>query len=90
MNSLHCIVKGKVQGGNFQAWLQKQAEVLGLTGWVRNIADGEAEILAQGDQSKFKDFEELIRTEAPLPEVESMIFEEVDYDKTFDVFQMRG
>lgn len=90
MKSLHCIVKGKVQGGNFQGWLQKQAEVLGLTGWVRNIAEGEAEILAQGDPGKFKDFEDMIRTEAPLPEVDSITFEEIEYDKAFDVFTMRG
>lgn len=90
MKSLHCIVTGKVQGGNFQGWLQKEAEQLNITGWVRNVADGQAEIIAQGDPTALKSFDELLRTKAPLPDVEDIRCEVVDYDKTFEKFEMRG
>lgn len=90
MKSLHCIVKGKVQGGNFQGWLQKEAEDLGVTGWVRNIVEGEAEIIAQADDSKLAEFEERIRNKAPLPEVEEIKTERIEYEKTYDSFAMRG
>lgn len=90
MKSLHCIVKGKVRGGNFQHWVRKEAEVLGLTGWVRNLEETKAEILAQGDESKFARFEELLRTEPPLPSVEDIHVEIIDYDTEHDVFEMRG
>ncbi|KAB1442897.1 acylphosphatase [Pseudodesulfovibrio senegalensis] len=90
MKSLHCIVKGKVQGGNFQGWLHKEAEQLNITGWVRNVADGEAEILAQGDPTDLKTFDGIIRTKAPLPEVDEIRCDIVDHDKTFDKFEMRG
>jgi len=34
-------VKGTVQGVNFRAWTQKQAQKLGtVTGWVMNTPDG--------------------------------------------------
>jgi len=34
-------VKGTVQGVNFRAWTQKQAQRLGtITGWVMNTPDG--------------------------------------------------
>ncbi len=90
MKSLHCIVKGTVQGGNFQGWLQKEAEQLNINGWVRNIADSEAEIMAQGDPTNLKELAELIRNKAPLPDVEDIQCEVVDYDKTFEGFEMRG
>lgn len=43
-------VKGRVQGVYFRAWTQKAAKNLGLTGWVRNRADGSVEIEAEGKQ----------------------------------------
>ena len=41
-------VTGKVQGVWFRAWTVKQAEGLGLDGWVRNRHDGSVEALAVG------------------------------------------
>jgi acylphosphatase len=41
-------VTGKVQGVWFRAWTVKQAEGLGLDGWVRNRIDGSVEVLAVG------------------------------------------
>lgn len=90
MNSYRCIVKGKVHGGNFQGWVQREAEHLGLTGWVRNVKDREAEILVQGDTEKLKQFEHQLRTKAPLPEVDEIHCDPFDHDKTYDQFEMRG
>jgi acylphosphatase len=33
-------VTGRVQGVSFRAWTLRRAEALGLSGWVRNEADG--------------------------------------------------
>ncbi|MGM0661369.1 MAG: acylphosphatase [Pseudomonadota bacterium] len=33
-------VSGRVQGVNFRAWTQVEAQGRGLAGWVRNEADG--------------------------------------------------
>lgn len=90
MKSYRCIVKGKVHGGNFQGWAQKEADRLGLTGWVRNVRDREAEILVQGPAEKLGKFRELLRSEAPLPEVDSISCEAVEYDKDWNTFEMRG
>lgn len=42
-------VTGRVQGVGFRAGTWERAHALGLTGWVRNTADGAVEIEAQGD-----------------------------------------
>ena len=47
--TLHIIVKGRVQGVYFRANTQKQASKFNLKGLVRNLPDNSVEIIAQGD-----------------------------------------
>lgn len=49
---IHVIVKGRVQGVYYRASTQEQAETLGLTGWVRNMENGDVEFEAQGTQEQ--------------------------------------
>lgn len=43
-------VRGDVQGVGFRAFVMRQANALGLDGWVRNRYDGTVEVLACGDE----------------------------------------
>lgn len=90
MKSLHCIVKGDVRGGSFQGWVQKQAEQQGLTGWVRNVEDGVAEVLVQGDAGKFEGFAKLLETKSPVPNMNEFKSEIIDYENLHSAFEMRG
>jgi len=49
MNCRHYYVSGHVQGVYFRGSTQRQAQALGITGWVRNLSDGRVELLACGD-----------------------------------------
>ena len=48
-------VRGRVQGVFFRASAQREARRLGLTGWVRNRADGSLEIVAEGEEAALRD-----------------------------------
>ena len=47
----HVFVSGRVQGVNFRYYTQRQAQAEGVTGWVRNNADGRVEVLFEGEES---------------------------------------
>lgn len=47
-------IKGKVQGVGYRAFVELQAEMLDLEGWVRNRRDGSVEAVVAGDARKIE------------------------------------
>ncbi|MFU2210166.1 acylphosphatase [Solidesulfovibrio sp. C21] len=88
--SLHATVSGKVQGVYFRAWVFDQAKSLGLTGWVRNLRDGQVEILAQGEAAALDALRQRLPGGSPLSLVESVEADMIDYDKAYNAFEIRG
>ena len=59
--ALHAVVHGLVQGVNFRYFVLRNARLLGLTGYVRNLQDAGAdwenervEVVAEGDREKLE------------------------------------
>lgn len=50
-------VTGRVQGVGYRAFAVDAARAEGLTGWVRNRADGEVEVHVEGDAEALARFE---------------------------------
>lgn len=46
--AVHCVIHGIVQGVFFRASTQREAQRLGLVGWVKNLPDGGVELMAEG------------------------------------------
>ena len=52
----HYRVKGRVQGVGFRYFAQSSAARHQVTGYVRNLADGRVEVLAEGPQIAVEEF----------------------------------
>jgi len=46
------LVRGRVQGVGFRWFVEREARLLGVAGWVRNNTDGAVEVLAQGSREQ--------------------------------------
>jgi acylphosphatase len=46
--SVQVRITGRVQGVSFRVWTERRANALGLSGWVRNLANGDVEAVFSG------------------------------------------
>lgn len=87
---LTVIVKGRVQGVYFRDFVQKQAQALGLNGFVRNLPDfTKVEIQAEGDKDKLELLLSKVKVGPPGAKVEKMKTIWSQSQDTFKVFEIR-
>lgn len=55
-------VIGYVQGVGFRWFVQREADRLGLAGWVANIGDGSVEVIAEGRTSQIDELVDALRS----------------------------
>ena len=70
--TIKIIVSGKVQGVCYRAYTHTQAEKLGLYGFVRNLSNGDVEIVATGEQSSINALIEWAEVGSPYAIVDNV------------------
>ena len=55
------VVRGRVQGVGYRWFVEREAHILGIAGWVRNNHDGSVEILAQGTHDQLSGLRSRLR-----------------------------
>lgn len=71
------LVSGKVQGVFYRGWCVTTGRVLGLSGWVRNLASGEVEIKVWGPPAAVETFIERCREGPPAAIVKDLEISDV-------------
>lgn len=70
--TIRLFVEGRVQGVGYRAFLVREANGLGLSGWARNRADGSVEALASGPEAAVAALIEAARRGPRLAMVEAL------------------
>ena len=78
MNAKRLVIAGRVQGVGYRVWMLQKATALGLSGWVRNRADGKVEALIAGDMAAVEEMSRACRRGPRLAEVSSIDEEMAD------------
>ncbi len=81
MPCLHIHISGKVQGVSFRYYILKEAQRLGIFGWVKNLENGQMEVVAQGKEEELQQLIRLCRKGPPYAEVERVDMEEIPEEK---------
>lgn len=74
----HFLVKGRVQGVGFRWFVHREAEPLGLRGWVRNTEDGHVEVVAAGDPAQLQSLAEALRRGSRGSRVDDVLIHELN------------
>jgi acylphosphatase len=70
--ALRVVIEGRVQGVGFRAWTAREARRRGLTGYVRNRADGAVEAVFRGGDATVLEMVEVCRKGPRLSIVSSL------------------
>lgn len=76
MKTQRLLIKGRVQGVWFRESMRREAERLGVTGWVRNTPDGAVEAVVQGPAEAVDALIEWARSGPPMARVDGLILTE--------------
>jgi acylphosphatase len=72
------VVRGRVQGVGFRAFVEDEANLRALSGWVRNRRDGSVEAVAAGRAVEIEAFLIAVRKGPPASRVDALDVENAD------------
>ena len=83
-------VKGKVQGVNYRYHTQQQAILRNVTGWVRNLPDGDVQGCFEGNEQDVTALVDWCRRGPSWARVDSVQAERADFSGEFYEFRIRS
>ncbi|MDE3272723.1 acylphosphatase [Pseudoalteromonas sp. G4] len=86
--TLKAIVAGRVQGVFYRASVKQVAEQLGISGYAKNLANGEVEVEATGQDLKLIKFTEFLEQGPSQADVEKVSWDYIQ-TKQFDGFEVQ-
>lgn len=72
------LISGRVQGVFYRGWTCREAEKLGVSGWVRNLRDGRVEALLCGGEEAVAALLAHMHDGPPAAKVAAVTVEEVE------------
>ena len=84
------LVRGRVQGVGFRWFVEREAAMLRIAGWVRNNPDGTVEILAQGTRDQLAGLHSRLREGPRAARVDEVDVSQAQPIAGLSSFQIQG
>ena len=78
---IRCIVSGRVQGVWYRQSTLEMAERLDVKGWVKNLTNGNVELLACGDEINVEKLQSWLWQGRPNSQVSDVVCETIAFEK---------
>jgi acylphosphatase len=79
-----------VQGVGFRWFVEREAQLLGLAGWVRNSFDGSVEVLATGTRQQLARLRERLQVGPRAARVDEVVESEGQAVEGLKTFRIEG
>tara|TARA_Y100000310_G_scaffold312865_1_gene360630 strand:+ start:267 stop:539 length:273 start_codon:yes stop_codon:yes gene_type:complete len=89
MKRAHIIISGHVQGVFFRINTQKLSKKLNLKGFVRNLPNGDVEVIVEGPEDKIKELLKFCRIGPESADVANAIIEYEPITNEFSTFEIK-
>ena len=89
MKQIEAIVSGKVQGVGFRMYTQKKARQLDVRGYVKNLSNGDVEIVAVGEVAAVDALIEWAKNGSPSAAVKNIRVKTITDTEDFANFAIR-
>ena len=89
MQRVYAVVSGDVQGVGFRMFTKRSAEEFNLNGWVRNLWNGDVELVAEGKQGALESLLVQLREGPRSAFVTNIAIDWQPYTGEFKSFQIR-
>jgi acylphosphatase len=87
---LHAIVTGYVQGVGFRYYVLDAAVALGVNGWVRNLWNGDVEVIAEGEREALEKLLAMLRRGPRAAHVSGVDIEWGEFAGEFSSFHVKS
>ena len=90
MQARSFLVRGRVQGVGFRWFVEREARLLGIAGWVRNNSDGAVEVFAQGTREQLSGLRDRLRQGPRAARVDQVEESDANPTKDLTTFRIEG
>jgi acylphosphatase len=84
------IVRGRVQGVGYRWFVEREAHILGIAGWVRNNTDSSVEVLAMGTREQLAGLRSRLREGPRAARVDDVEEAEAKLIPNLSTFRIEG
>ncbi|HKM85239.1 MAG TPA: acylphosphatase [Terriglobales bacterium] len=84
------LVRGRVQGVGFRWFVEREAHILQIAGWVRNNHDGSVEVVAMGTREQLAGLRSRLQEGPRAARIDDVEESEAELVAGLKSFQVRG
>jgi len=82
------IIRGMVQGVGYRFFCRREADALGINGYVKNLINGDVEVVAEGEEDTVGHFMNQLKNGPHFSQVENLKITDLPFENRYQNFSI--